>query len=616
MTQAFSIQLYYVPWGGTDARPIWTDKTKFDAFFEAAKIGDEKRRSFLDFNPRQETLIINKASGLDFEDIRRANLCRVRIYDRAIYTDGHLVDDLFYFITESTPRPLYQDNPDTPLQIGITLDAWTTYIAATLARGQYVSMASGTIIEQSHEIDGASVGANAENITGASYPFGDPVGVDFSGETFTAHAFGLNFGAHQSTEPAAAFEREFYFVGIFSRDGGGAPLCLCRPIELKTMETEEWETIGALLSVDRLKYAQITSRYISESTSGDAFNVNLTRAYLIPRKAFQRDSTTTATSGGQTFGYKIDHVVGGAATYSRNIAFAEVITDAPPVSFGGSIRVDPAGVLGDGNTYENTGKPVFVDFGTPFNRLQVKLPEGRNYARISANGHFSTAGYSLILHQENRQIDVGADFEIPATDNPTAEAFARNKWATALQGVSHVGGIAIAAATQNPVAFVGASISAGQFLANISTANADPATIQGQGNGETLRAWARGFSGADGYTFGAVFIRYVFPPKQYPDAARRFGWRWRGGAFVENKQHFGYAVFGNGTERPLENAPRGFLFIKTAGARLLFGKNSSFQLSPLTAATLIPEDYKRDLEEIFNKGVAIYYNPTAGTFGT
>ena len=623
MRQIIRVNGYAVPWSAnTTQRPIWTSADKMDAFLESAKTGYYKSYFGLDFNPEQKSFVLSPTSYNKnaLNAIRKINYITIDEYTAQPIGESTFVKRYYYFVTRSTFAPVQDDYSNEnygSIIAEIKLDAWATYIADLVARqGGGVGIQNNVIIEQSHPIGGTN-GANVDCIPAAAYPFGEETTFDLTNgdaplvikQAGTGGAFGAYLATtNGNTEKTTCF----YFVAIFTRAGGGAPVCLCRPFEATAFTSaQQWATLSTLLTVDKITSAQVNGDFMATSTSGGDINVDLVRAYIIPRRIFQED---TATRYG--VGWVIKHTIADGDD-TRGYAFGEVITPSAsvlPREIDVSIELNPEYIFSASRTFENTGKPAYVDVGTAYNRLQVSAPARGTRATIKARGIFTSAGFSLILQSGNRQIDVGADFEIPATDNPTAESFSRNKWATALQGVSHVGNIATAVATGNVAATFGATLSAGQFLAGIATAGTEPATLQSQGNGESVYINAN-VQGGDGYTLGAVFVRYIFPSSNvYPVRVRRFGWKWRG-AFINTKADAARDIFSNGSVNPISQHPRGFLFIKTAGCVLIFSAVRTLENGVNNAAALVPEEYKNELQELFDAGLTIYYNPTAAGFG-
>jgi hypothetical protein len=237
-------------------------------------------------------------------------------------------------------------------------------------------------------------------------------------------------------------------------------------------------------------------------------------------------------------------------------------------------------------------RAVYVDIGTPTTRLQIPAPTSGKEARVDFSASFNLAGYNLVMSVGNTQINLGGDFEIPVPYNEAAASMERNKWSVALQGVSHIGGIVGGIASQNPLLLGGALLSAGQFVANVAENLAQPAIIQGQGNGEFTAACAA-LPAYNSLRRGAVYVRYFFDTPNERAEVARFGYKWRA-AFVDDEEAAAASIFMN------DNADGARVrYIKTAGA--------AFDLTPVSIAQT--EQLNESLAALFDKGFTIVYNP-------
>lgn len=603
MKQRTEIYGYKVPFSkDSKKRAIFDDEeTRFNFLLNFAVFQkDFDNLGARDFNPEQKELVLSPET---YSDLRLKEMLSINYISVSIYrTTGAGVEAYaryFYFVDNASVLPVYEDDSPPTGNTGatryeITLDAWGTY--ASLKNS--IAMKRGVVVEQStplHGVNGAFDGFINEGFAAsAARPLSSAV-QSWGGRDVTLHKAGADeFSAH-ALGAALNVKNSFYFVGIYSTSQG-ATLCLCRPIYLYELTETGYASFGDLINADKMRPCTVQRdgyvETINGNISGDAVSVNLLRAYIIPKKAMQADSVAS----GRGFGYRITHnsVLGD---YPLNTAFA-VIDERKTKNFYVQLSFNPSQVLGTEETWETRGAPVYVDIGTANNRLQVAAPVGvSRYSRVGFTGQVTTNGYSLIMDVDGRQIDIGGDFEIPVPDSPAAEAFARNKWSVALQGVSHVGGLVAAVASKNPVALVGATISAGQYVANIGEAQSVPAVIQGQGNGFFTCTMAE-LSDTQNLatTRGAVYVRYVWQTPAEVAAVREYGYKWRG-AFVDYAGAFNADVFGG------KNAGTSPRFIKTAGACVL------------SNGAALPASAARELAELFDGGVWITYNPTtAGAF--
>lgn len=633
MRQWIKITGYSVPWNVSDnKRAIFSNKAQRDDFFEAFKMYEREYRG-VDFHPRQETISLSTDNygGGSFEYLQRINYLRVEMKSGVGNDGGDAVGEWFYFIVDNPVQPTFENDDFSTITAKIRLDVWQTYVYPSA----FTYLNTGTIIEQSSPLTNAdgfygvqknddSASAPATHILTAKTPF-PRVELDVStcreiaacANPKSAGAWG-NFGARAKYATTWDADNAFYFVGIFGSSFAGT-LVLARPLDVYGILDPRYVGLATLLKINKVEYCEVLKNgYVvpaDNNITSDPVEVNLLRAYIIPRKALQGLSTDS----GRGAGFRIKST-SDLGEYPQNNALANVNVDSL-TEFFVDVNFNPREIIEGGSGWKTHGAPVFADIGTPTTRLEMRVPYGKTSARVNFRGQVTMNGYNLIMVINGRQVDLGGDFEIPVPDSAEAEAFARNKWSIALQGVSHVGGLAAAVISKNPVAIVGAAVSAGQYLTNIAEQQSVPSTIQGQGNG--LLTYANAKVTAQFSTRGAVYCRFFFPTSDEIDEAKRWGYKWAA-AWVNDRQRAGDAVFlNNPDEYPATLNSR--VFIKTAGCGLSFtklprggGASSVWDM----AARSTPAWAVEELQELFNAGLFIYYNPNSdyadflGGFGT
>lgn len=626
MRQSIKITGYHVPWHLTDnKRAIFSTISNRDAFLDVFSVGYEKTYAGSDFHPDQESIVLSppQYSVEQIDLIKTINYIRVELF--AVHDEHPQSDkkyaEYFYFITNNPVPPISEEFPYAnhgTITARIKRDAWLSFVYPS--NNTFIN--SGTIINQSTPLTPKTQGIFDEtnkndcvDLLSAGLPFGGiPLSENGRNLTYTfvgkgTDASGGNFGALKPDENYTE-DDAFYFVGIFGSEYSGV-LVLCRPIDLYKSGIDDENsvaTLGTLLHVNKIRPCRVKKDgYVDDESgavSGDAFNVNLLRAYIIPKKALQKTSVDNAARLGLGFEIMSTSDLG---SYPFQTAFS-VVNVEETAFFESAISFDVE--TATPFSFESLGHPVFVDIGTETTRLQVEPPTQSNAVSISFTAQATNAGYSLIMSVGNRRLDLGGDFEIPVPDNPEAEAFARNKWSIALQGVSHAGGLVAAFATKNPVAIVGATVSAGQFFANVSEQQSVPATIQGQGNGLFTYGTAK-LKTISGDTRGAVYCRYLFQTSNERKEAERWGYKWAR-AWVDDTSAASVAIFGNGVETKTGRA-----FIKTSGCGISFSPFSEDPESDEgTFVEAVPDEAVEEIQELFNNGVFIYYDPeTSGGFG-
>ncbi|MBQ8428299.1 MAG: hypothetical protein IJX18_03500, partial [Clostridia bacterium] len=420
----------------------------------------------MDFNPQQETLVLSAETytKADIARIQRTNYIRVEVtlWQTTNVTSGDVYAEFFYFVDKSEfVPPVYQGDPQrvntASIIASIKMDAWGTYCTPD-ARP---ALAAGTVIEQSTPLENAT-GATTHNRAAATVPLLNPPADRLTGRTFyNVQTFTDFFGNPRGeTFPTLPIEDSYYFVGIYALSAEGGVVALCRPYNYYPLDggaygADAYASINTLLNVDKLRFCSMTtSGYIALTDNADYdITANLVRAYIIPKRAFQVEQIPTVASP-MRIGYRIAHVAGISDNYPFKTALA-VVDETKIQQFDTLVYFDVDDAVPKAKKDE---RPAFVDIGTPFTRLEIPAPtDTETPPRVEFTGQVTSAGYSLIMRAGARQVDIGGDFEIPVPDNAQAEAYSRNKWSLALQGVSHVGNVALAAASKNAIAFVGAS---------------------------------------------------------------------------------------------------------------------------------------------------------------
>lgn len=638
MIQAIVATYYNVPWGPNDGkRAIFGNEATAVEFLRTYEVGYHHIYDGLDFNPRQETFVLSYNPPVDietdFKALMSVNYLRVEVYSSLKAQNKGLPPyaQYYYFVTDTTPPPMETYTGDSNMGsiiARIKLDPWGTYVW-----GHAPFLGTGTIIEQSTPFpDNVPMyGARAVNIPAASVPYLGLAGT--SNQSFgenrreTVYALGEPFGGSYVLNDPPTVKNDFFFVGIFGREGGAQSLALCRPFATFADDLDYHVTLDVLMSITKIKSSLMDPQTFktTDELTGTAFNVDLLRAYLIPRQLFQ--DYFSAMSDGRILGYQIDYAAGvGDYSYrALSLALLDTSSTARPAVQHVELPFNPTRILTNGASAEEVGnKVLFADVGTPFTRLEITPNTDEEYAAVDFTGFVSNAGYVLLMRSGGRQVDLGGDFEIPVPDNAQAEAYARNKWSVALQGVSNVGSIAIAAASKNPIAFVGAAVSTGQYIANIAEGQSVPATIQGQGNGHALYAIAKiKYIKEAGYEIcrGAVYGRYAFYTEREGQIIARYGYKWKSavvdteGGAMSTPTVSAY-VFGGDNATTYPRADR--RYFKTAGAVVKFPIDT---LTPRTKPQP-PADYIQEIEELLNNGLTVYYEPaqlaeesSSGAFG-
>lgn len=602
MTQSVDVTFYSMPWGrNSQSRPIFSRAVSgFDAYLTRHQIdGGYWDLGQMDFNPEQEFLIVpnDRFDNQQLDQIMQINYARVRVYTSASKVE--LYATYYYFVDGGHIQPTIVGEHDESTQIfRITLDPWGTYVIGASGNKRPM-LKAGTIIEQSRLSRVLTFKGLYPNDTySAAIPLTNTTPNDsHAGRGLVRRPISYeHFGNPETTTNR---KRAFYFVGLFA-DSDNYTHILARPIYFFNFSSGNYASLSTLLGITKIEQNEINYETYtptgSERYDKAVRQVNLIRAYIIPYGAIQEIENDTK------HGYRIKETVQGA--YDGAVSLASV-SENYFRSFSVSVPFNKASIYG-GITPPNNNYCRFVDIGTPTKRLQVLPPtDGGNSVPVSFVGQFGDAGYSLIMSVGNAQLDIGGDFEIPVPDNPQAEAFARNKWSMALQGVSQVGGIAFAVASKNPVAIVGSVMSAGQFVANTAEQLSNPSVIQGQGNGlltYSVASERQDTLALDAFALGAVYARYAFETDEEHARAELYGYKWRAAYVSRDTELNGsktlFCSYGENNEYEI-----GGLFIKTAGA-VVGCQTEQYGYSA------IPAKYCEELAELFDRGLWFEYDPT------
>ena len=596
-----------MPWANTPtARPVFTTMALFNNYLGYCYTGYTfTTQGDVHFHPAQETLILRTdGTPASITALRRINYivveCQLTGDQNARPTT---YETLYYFVDEIVIPPIFDNEPVTAVA-KIRPDGWTTYGAPRNA----VLLNNGAIVEQSTPFDnlvggGADLEVDVQNAT-------TPLYQDTTAPTSTSqivytpavrHGGRATLGIFGAVDynGAPVFVDAFYFVGMFA-DSAGTIYTLTRPLTTINFDGVTLNTLSTVTKIARAQVEQAGFTYYPE-TAGDDVTVELFAAYIVPKHFVEKQITLG--------GYAIKNAEGldnnvRAAFRTINADDTGLISDSlseyVPLSLSWSDlhRTAPQG--------KNVQRAVFIDIGTQHNRLQVPLDNVESDVfGIRVTSNFSTAGFSLVLEVGTQSIDVGGDFAIPVPSNTRAEYFEKNKWSLALQGVASVGGVVASVATSNPVAFVGATISAGQFAANVVQNATAPATIRGQGNGAGLFNVALIPSTSYGaVTRGAVYMRYIFGDNSLfrRRVVERYGYKWRN-AVVNMSSELSKEVFGNGAN--IQHPKR--RYIKVVNPEVIFfSTNTDFSVG---GTAYVPAWAREEVNEILAKGVSLYYDP-------
>lgn len=617
MTQSVDVTFYNMPWGrNSQSRPIFSRAASgFDAYLTRHQIdGGFWDLGQMDFNPEQAFLIVpnDRFDDQQLDQIMQINYARVRIYTSA--SKANLYATYYYFVDGGHIQPTIVGENDESTQIfRIKLDPWGTYVIGASGNRRPM-LKAGTIIEQSKLSRVLNFKGHYPNDTySAAIPLTTPTPNDSNaGRGLVRRPLSYE---HFGITPTLDRKNAFYFVGLFATKG--RIIALARPVFFYSIDSESYYDISELTGITKITNAPLfldSYRTDTEYENAKTYEVALVRAYIIPYGAFQ-DIESGGAVNGRVSGWRVDQR-GIYVDQGRRIGLAEINIEFPNIQAGeGSYEIfrrfevfvpfNKQEIFGE-RTPPNNNVCRFVDVGTVSKRLQVLPPtDGSNGVAVSFLGQVSSSGYSLIMSVGGTQIDLGGDFEIPVPDNPQAEAFARNKWSLALQGVSQVGGIAFALASKNPVAIVGSVMSAGQFVANTAEQLSAPAVIQGQGNGLLTYAAANEKQetlALGGLNLGAVYARYAFETDEEHARAEMYGYKWRAAYVSRDTELNGsktlFCSYGENNEYET-----GGLFIKTAGAVV------GCQTEQYGYST-IPAKYCEEIAELFDRGFWFEYDPT------
>lgn len=630
MYQTFKVRGYRVPFSQNgDKKAIFSSVNKRDQFLLNLWTGYEhtyarpnvSTAQGLDFDPRQEKLIIPLRSNAAYDAAADSEVMRINYVRVDLILSPTQYQSYFYFVNASRVLPAYgwanQGNTgghiayDNRLvaELEIELDPWATWLppnvpAAIMSRWTVITQSTRGIAGMAASEFDAALPFSTRDAGANASPDGRALvykAVDRAGR-FASRTLGARPVVSQVT----------FFVGVFAREGGGAPLLLCRPYDVTKEPTDaSFLPLDALTTIKEIAPAtDITAQYVinRDVSVGTPFNVNLVRAFLIPKRCFQTDDAEE----GRQHAYAITKT---DVTDGQQPAGLTAIQPDKIVSFQTAIKFDPAQVV-SGVTIEDVGTVSFVDVGTLYTRLEIPAPTagGAGLTTIVFNGQVSASGYTLVMTCGGRQVDLGGDFEIPVPVNPQLDALTRNKWSQALQGVAAVGGLAVGLASKSAPSILGGALSLGNYIAGTAEKASAVGVIQGQGNGVMLNSMNEYSidTTTDGETLGFVYARYEFRNNLETALMSRYGFVWNGGAYVDAPKTFGDVVFLNDGATPtLER-----IYIKTIAADINLSDSADLSAWGLTKyGASLYAGAKEKIEETFNRGVTIYYDPLVSSGG-
>lgn len=596
----YEIYGYNVPFTASGQRfPIFTTTAARDAFLSSCLVGklvDAASGDGYDFNPRQSSLTITESAAIEYGDLIKVNYIRARVIKRYGVGGRVQVQDYYYFAQSLQGfSPQFESEPRTAA-FNIAFDA----LAMALNEDAPPRLRVCTPIQISSVFDGI-LGATANDTAGASFPLSG------SGDTATATRFEMvrDLGESYGGGADETLDSALMFVGIFStltstsegKEAGA--LVLARPLDFFDDTPALSLSLSVITSVSKVRPANIQRTSFTElrlqgQEDGKEKSVQLLRAFVVPRGLLPQNEVWQSAAGVE---YQSGYIITGV---NGEWWLDDWVTPAP-YEGKGLIEIPTKAVKQlytlpsfDAKTlYDNrSARAVYVDIGTPTTRLQIPAPTSGKQARVDFSASFNLSGYNLIMSVGATQINLGGDFEIPVPYNEAAASMERNKWSVALQGVSHIGGIVGGIVSQNPLLIGGALLSAGQFVAGVAENLAQPAIIQGQGNGEFTAACAA-LPAYNSLRRGAVYVRYFFDTPNERAEVARFGYKWRA-AFVNDEEDAVRSIFLN------DNADGARVrYIKTAGA--------AFDLTPVSIAQT--EQLNASLSALFDRGVTLVYNP-------
>lgn len=604
--QIYKINGYNVPWANTPtARPVFTTMALLNNYLGYCYTGYTfTTQGDVNFHPAQETLILRTdGTPASITALRRINYigveCQLTGEQNARPTT---YETLYYFVDEIIIQPIFGNEPVTAVA-KIRPDGWTTYGAPR----NRVLLNNGAIVEQSTPFDnlvggGSNLELDIQTATTPLYP--DPPApdnpTDFIYAPAVLHGGRTGKGVLGAADIVGGYPQdaasEYFFVGLFT-DGDGRVYALGRPLS-ENSETDA--TLAQLTTVVKIAYAGAISptyRYDPETLGGDIL-VDLYAAYVVP-KTFALSQMPSwegyaikKASGLYEDGYLAFRLLDISGAFTATALYVPLSLTWSDLHYGSPTPTPP-------------NKTAFLDIGTAYNRLQVPVNEaGSKVFAVRFFSTFSTSGFSLIMEVGGQSVDIGGDFAVAVPGNTKAEFFAKNKWSMALQGVASVGGIIASAASANPVAFVGATLSAGQFAANISQAVNAPATVQGQGNGSAVYNISNIAATSYGQvTRGAIYLRYYFGENslEWKRVVKRYGYKWKH-AIVHTSSELSKEIFGNGAS--IQHPKR--RYIKVVNPEVIFSTNTGFSVGE---TAYVPTWARDEINEILTKGVLLYYDP-------
>lgn len=647
-----------------NVRAIFSSNYYRDSFldeYEIEKIElDQDERG--QFNPKQTTFRLVPTSKARhspriedaIKSYPRINYMRVARFFGEKTDAGQYAEEFFYFVDNVTLLPVPASNAvkygavtasngaqswttgsrltelqKTPaFMLDITLDPFMTYIAPDddvprLGFERHVALKKDTIVEQ---LSKSPYTQNALPAC-ATYPYEIPK------ESMT------KIVQRKSVYELDELQKEPCFVGIFStsKKDWSQVVAYC-PLKFKSYYPYEErrldeEFLRRLLKTTNLWKAPVWGNFktidaedADRSENEDAMreadieyeylgNVQLIRAYIVPRGFLQPPHISATIKHRPTLpdfpdsNILVDReVFQGAMSGEEGIPVGGrdgliLLATDQSKSYGFTptyIEQGDGGAIFDGDLY---APPLrFMDVGTATKRIQIpqnKGERGVGTTFYTTSGAYKT-GFNLIIKTGTQSIDVGGDFEIAVPFNEGQAEAQRNKWSYALQGVSTIGATVGAIATGNPLAITGSVISAGQYLARLKENRENPATIQGQGNGEFLFASSWATDQSEDQPTQMIYVGMIPATEQEIKSAEKWGYVYEGATADEIAPNILNPTAFDFPDRTPENER---VFIKTANASI-YG---------LTDAPSIPTDARQEIERILDAGVALVYDPTDDT---
>lgn len=624
MPKTYHYELYdlnYYEW--QEARPVFYSVVDFIEFLGQPLLSEDLPNGGV-FKKEQDSLVLRRTlADYEIEHLERATFLHIKETTTPPQGDAHITH-LYYFINgvEVLPQPQgYAE--EMHVKLYISFDPWTSFIIPKLSisittAGDYFApvlkspnfMSARTLITQGNPFYRHTTTTSYQGTlpvpAGVSVlPISFPFSVDTDGATNdmedAAMTTTLAGGRSYDLDDVVA-AGGLTFIGIFAASAHpDNVLVLARPTgyDRHGLNSNFPLAFGAdvdtLLNVNQIKSCYMDEDFKQTTPSGvtppEVLNeVDLLRAYLVPTNLIAQNYRTRGT------GYRVTRV-GDNEGYSTgfNTCFGRILPDEDLITplLG---RYD-AFTVSAGYTSVDA---KYIDVGTPFTRLEIPVSLGQTPYNVRIYSAVSPAGLTLSMEAGQRRVEISQDFEIPTAANNAKTEIARNRWSTALQGVSHVGNIAIAASTGNIASVIGGTLSAADFVADIAKAKNTPAVIQtAGGNGHATWAYAMTTFEYDDeeITKGAIFLRRIKLTNGERLLVNKYGVCPKIGAVcAPHVQDFPAMIF------PSNSNDKAKHFIKTAGAILTH--------APVGASA---QDVEK-IQKIFNDGVLICKNPNGAAF--